>query len=54
MMTTQAGEIMNVFLKGYRWKFMHKCHEFGHVGCSELSCDECGVPRPASVLLTHT
>ena len=27
MMTPQAGEIMNAFLKGCRWKFTHKYHE---------------------------
>ena len=53
MMTTQAGEIMNVFLKDYRWKFTYKCHECDHVGYSKLSCDECEVLRPVGVLLTH-
>jgi hypothetical protein len=54
MMTTQAGEIMNAFLKGHRWKFTHKCHERDHIGCSKLPCDEREVPRPAGVLLTRT
>ena len=53
MMTTQAGEIMNVFLKDYRWKFTYKCHECDHVGYSKLSCDKCEVLRPVGVLLTH-
>jgi len=53
MMTTQAGEIMNVFLKDYRLKFTCKCHERDHVGYSKLSCDECEVLRPVGVLLTH-
>jgi hypothetical protein len=54
MMTTQAGEIMNVFLKNYRWKFTYKCHECDHVGSSKLPCGECEVSWSAGVLLTHT
>jgi hypothetical protein len=34
MMTTHAGEIMNVVLKEYFWKFTYRCHECGHVGYS--------------------
>ena len=54
MMTTQAGEIMNVSLKDYRWKFTCKCHECDLFGCNKLPCDEREVPRPAGVPLAHT
>ena len=54
MMTTQAGEITNAFLKDYRWKFTYKCHECDHVENSKLPCDEREVSRSAGVLLTHT
>jgi hypothetical protein len=37
MMTTQAGEIMSTFLKGYRWKF---------------TCSTCASPTKATLLGT--
>jgi hypothetical protein len=33
MMTTQAVEIMDAFLKEYRWKFTRKCQKHSRVGC---------------------
>ena len=44
MMTTQAGEIINVFLKERRWKFTSKYDECNHVGYRNLLCGEYGAP----------
>jgi hypothetical protein len=61
MMTTRAVEIMDVFLKGYRWKFTYYVRNTSAtneavlgVGYSKLPCGECEVPPPAGVLMTRT
>ena len=47
---TQAGEMMNVFLEDYPWKFAWKCHECDEWGTQKLICEHCDVSRPAGVL----
>ena len=47
---TQEGEMMNIFLEDFPWKYIYKCHECDKYGTKKGECDHCGVLRPLGIL----
>ena len=47
---TQDGEMMNIFMEDWPWKYAYKCHECDEWGTQKLLCEHCDVTRPAGVI----
>ena len=47
---TQDGEMMNIFMEDWPWKYAYKCHECDDWVTQKLLCDHCDVTRPAGVI----